>query len=207
MQSPSEIAEEISVSRAIGTLDLLAPKTIQPQEEGRVNPAYTRLEDFNPESLDTTVTYIWVLNHEEDIILGINDLKKFQRAFAYHQNDPLAWGTLCSDIGDEDAQLGHVTLSMGFFANGEANNGIAAYLGGEIKFDQTDGCWLISNRSGRFGRNKCVDSIVQQQTLNTLEMVAERFSDHMNIEFDVRCGFKAPCEEIKHDLRINVGKV
>ena len=79
-----------------------------------------------------------------------------------------------------------------------------AYLGGEIKFHSEQDCWLISNRSGRFGRNKSKSQIEQEQVLQTLESVARRVSAQLGIDAVVRCGFKQPLID---ESRVVMGKV
>ncbi|MFA5960992.1 MAG: hypothetical protein WC785_10815 [Tatlockia sp.] len=155
------------------------PKKIKPSEEKRVNPAYTQVAGNASFVPLPGVTYLWVLNQDKKLIVGLERPWEHPDAFNFDlqsADQKKQWEQIAGQLQhtDEDSHegFGHPTLGVGFFKRGAAKVG-AAYLGGELNF--REGTWIVDNKSGRHGHFKEQDKGKQALIANTLLVVVNQF--------------------------------
>ena len=165
------------------------PQKIKTKEEGRVNPAYMNISDvghFNPVA---GVTYIWALNSEKKIIIGIQKPWEHPDAFNFDlkdSNQKKQWDDITdklkmdsedpSSLNSNPEGFGHPTIGAEFITEGERSGGVhpgACYLGGELNYKNEQ--WVINNKSGRYGRKKELGLDNQKEIQHILLEVADEF--------------------------------
>lgn len=148
---------------------LISPHKIKPQEMERLNPAFTKLEDLK--SLVPGVPYLWVLDSQGNINIGIEEPWKYPQAFGF-KGDEQTWQQIKKNLIPN--KIGHPSLTPVFDDKGKVITSTqtkVAYIGGEINYKNNT--WLVSNYSGRYGAAKGKNSLEIQQLLNN---VAQKIS-------------------------------
>ncbi len=111
----------------------------------RLNSAWQNrsLQGVDHPPLVPGVKYLWVINNDGDLILGVEDPSQAATAFPDTEHPERHQST--SD------GLGHPTLAAAFTGMGVAVPG-AGRIGGELMFE--GGAWLINDSSGRYSKNR-----------------------------------------------------
>ncbi|GLU31245.1 hypothetical protein WKR88_15550 [Trinickia caryophylli] len=138
--------------------DPILPHRVKPSELELINPVWIDIE-ANPKEFvaDQSLTYLWVLRDDGKVILGIEEPWKYPQAFSDAVREKLDEMRDHYEAqyqqNEKDGSGGHPTLAAWFDETGRADpRGGYAFLGGELKYDGQIGGWMLSNRSGRFGR-------------------------------------------------------
>lgn len=161
----------------------ISPYKLKSSEVGRINPAYSDVADINSETLAPGVTYIWTLNQTGRLLIGLE--KPWEHPEAFHidtttEEGLSQWAEIVKQLKQSSVEseshegYGHPTLGASFTESGDVEVG-EVFLGGELRFDDDKGFWVLNNRSGRYGRARetAPEAILQIQ--QTLEHVAKRF--------------------------------
>ncbi|STX27965.1 Uncharacterised protein [Legionella beliardensis] len=132
-------------------LNLQQPrKNFKEHERGRLNPALTPIEHL--EELHEDIPYIWAIDREGNVIVGLEKPWAYPHAFGYEGDEPL-WQEIKKQLllENEKWNYGHPTLTPLYNENGEiisSDTSELAFLGGELVYK--DDIWIINNKSGRF---------------------------------------------------------
>jgi hypothetical protein len=154
------------------------PHRVKPQEQDRVNPAFSNLSKGDCFSPVIDVDYIWVYTEDEEIIVGIEEAWKYPHAFNFSVEK---WRVVSLQM-ENAGSLGHPTLTNLFnFKSGitKPSQG-KAFIGGEMRY--VDGVLLVNNTSGRFGRiaNESLDVFL------LMHDIAEKITHYTKIPTKIR---------------------
>lgn len=159
------------------------PRYVRKPEEGRVNAAYwniTKQPGFKP---NPGVTYLWILNADGDIVIGIEEPWKYPQAF--NLEEKIA-GKILTEMQQEMKTnkilgLGHPTLVTQFDEKGIPLSALGkAKIAGELYF--VDGEWQIDNLSGRYGQRD--EDLMEVQYF--LHEVSEQFQRDSSVRPSIR---------------------
>ncbi|MBA2656606.1 MAG: hypothetical protein H0U70_06420 [Tatlockia sp.] len=148
----------------------------RPSEIGRINPGYLNVTLENKFVPVEGVTYIWVLNAKQELIIGIeepwNQLKAFELNYD-NETEKKSFEQLVDLLRDPTGEqvdtwkFGHPSLTSSFNSKGELEEG-EAYLGGELHFNEELG-WVLTNESGRYGGWNVVSEPIVLETERTFQ--------------------------------------
>ncbi len=168
-------------------LPLQAPYKIKEAEKERLNPTFTYLENMEYESLIPGVPYLWVMNEESKVIVGIEKPWLYPQALGFKGDEDIWLNKIKVKLEKSGAStgFGHPSLAPKF--NNESGEIITttesevAYLGGEINFK--NGKWIVDNYSGRFGSvdAKISDHDVQKVMSNVSAEVQKKTSHLVDV--------------------------
>lgn len=167
-----------------------AAKKIKASEKNRINPAYTNISQGQTFKAIEGVTYLWLYTDKMEVIMGID--KPWHYPEAFKVNNDAEWQRIAAQLR-EGAQsnnklepIGHPTLACTFEPTGAAKSEEGkAYLGGELRYDNSKDQWVLSNKSGRFGRAKETDAFIIDKSKKILYEVGREISHHNKIKIDI----------------------
>jgi hypothetical protein len=170
------------------------PSRVKPSELTMINPVWIDIE-ANPEEFVAyqDVTYLWVMRDDGKIILGVEEPWKYPQAFAPSVSITLekmrrhyeAQKDYWNSQSIRDGSGGHPTLAAWFSETGEASDYAGfAFIGGELQYDSVSKKWVLSNRSGRFGRKDDLEAArVTKEDLETeLNAAAQKIRSRTGLE-------------------------
>ena len=182
----------------------ILPKRVKPSELTMINSVWINLMETPAEFVDNPdITYLWVLKNDDDgnktVIVGIEEPWNYKSAFnesVYPALEKMkkhysATKEFWTKQGEKDGMGGHPTLAAWFSKkDGQAScHAGFAYIGGELT-NQGD-TWLLSNKSGRFGRgkegsNKLEHGEIQDLLNQAKAIVEEKTKIHVNTEVIIK---------------------
>lgn len=159
----------------------ILPHRVKPSELELINPVWIDIQ-ANPGEFvaDQSVTYLWVLRDDGRVILGIEEPWKFPQAFSDTVQEKLEDMRKHFEAEyqkrEKDGSGGHPTLAAWFDETGRADPERGyAFLGGELKYNGEINKWVLSNRSGRFGRGADLtqEAVSEEAVLEAMNFTAE----------------------------------
>ena len=190
-------------------------KVIKPSEQDRINPAYCNISAMGRFDPVRTVKYIWALTKNNEIIIGIDKPWEYPQAFQIDISKPeqkKLWENIVSQLKkgllleNDDclpkAAIGHPTIVVHFKTDENIVGAVIpgeCVLGGDLYFNNDHNCWILNNRSGRFGRKNASGLDEQQKVEKMLLFTAHQFAE-LRLEVKPLLYF----HEINAELKSNI---
>ncbi|HHF7350021.1 TPA: DUF5617 domain-containing protein [Legionella feeleii] len=155
-----------------------APNRVKEQEKNRLNPCFSHIRDVD--GLIPGVSYLWVIDQEGNINIGIEKPWLYPQAFGL-KNESDEWTKIKKTLY-KSGGFGHPTLSPVFDKKGNVATSTdtkCCYFGGEINYK--DGKWVVDNNSGRFG----IINLDENKLQNALNIVSSSIRNLTKYRVDV----------------------